>query len=99
MIPVQQTRKSKHTDQFNENFTYNLDSFAQKRDTHALIAPKPVETVNEYFQYQTEQESARLNQHKYQHGTNNFKRKTKYNAYANAQFNNGVYIHPGWDKL
>lgn len=58
-----------------------------------------VETTNQLFQSKTDKETNRLNFTLKQFGSDNFKRKTKYNAYVNAQFNQGVYVQPKWDKL
>lgn len=32
MMPVQISRKTKYTDQFNDNYAYNMDTFNMKRD-------------------------------------------------------------------
>ena len=95
-------RKNKKTDQFHENFTYNLDSFAKKRNMRtelSPVTPKAIETVNDYFQANTDLEMSKMRLPPHQFGAKHLKKKTKYNAYVNAQFNSGVYIHPGWDKL
>lgn len=39
LMPVQMTRKSKKTDAFNEYFSYNIDSYVQKRDMPAELRP------------------------------------------------------------
>ena len=65
-----------------------MDSFAKKRDMMAeTMNLKAVETVNQHFQDVTDKEMVRLRMNMKQFGSDNFKRKTKYNAYVNAQFN------------
>ena len=39
LMPVQMTRKSKKTDQFNEKFSYNIDSYIRKRDMNSELRP------------------------------------------------------------
>ena len=39
LMPVQMTRKNKHTDDFNEKFNYNIDSYIKKRDMTAELRP------------------------------------------------------------
>ena len=62
MMPVQMSRKSKHTDQFHENFSYNMDSFSKKRDLKAetMMMPRVLETTNHFFQHDTDKEMSRM---------------------------------------
>ena len=68
------SKKSKKTDQFREMYHYNLDTFNYKRDMgKEELSPKKVETTNNYFQSNTDQEKQRLALGPKQFGESNHK--------------------------